>query len=82
MVGSMAEELAIQRVEVRFTGAPPVRQVERASGVSGVEIDGRVLRCVVAGSVQPFLEALRGYEVLSLQATPTEPVARKRGTRC
>ena len=28
------EELPIQRVEVRFIGAPPVRRVERASVVS------------------------------------------------
>jgi hypothetical protein len=42
--------------------------VSRASGVSGVEVDGTVLRCLVKGSFQPFLEALRGYEVISLQA--------------
>jgi hypothetical protein len=70
----VTEELPIQRVEVRFVGAPPVRQVERASGVSAVEIDGRILRCVVSGSFQPFLEALRGYEVFSLQATPSQPI--------
>ena len=59
----------MQRVEVRFVGAPPVRQVERASGVSEVEIEGDVLRCLVCGSFQPFLEALRGHEVVSLQST-------------
>jgi hypothetical protein len=75
----MTEELPIQRVEVRFVGAPPVRQIERASGVSGVEVDGPILRCVVAGSFQPFLEALRGYEVFSLQATPTHAGAGQRG---
>jgi hypothetical protein len=65
---TMAEELAVQRVEVVFVGAPPARQVERASGVAEVEVDGRVLRCTVHGSFQPFLEALRGHEVLSLQS--------------
>jgi hypothetical protein len=69
----MSEEpgahLPVQRVEVSFVGAPPVRQVERASGVSEVETDGRVLRCLVAGSFQPFLEALRGHEIISLQST-------------
>jgi hypothetical protein len=69
----MTEELPIQRVAVGFAGAPPVRQVERASGVSQVEIDGSVLRCVVRGSFQPFLEALRGYEVTSLQSTQARP---------
>ena len=28
------------------------------------------MRCLVAGSFQPFLEALRGCEVITLQATP------------
>jgi hypothetical protein len=70
-VASMTEELPIQRVAVGFAGAPPIHQVERASGVSHVEIDGSVLRCVVCGSFQPFLEALRGYEVTSLHSTPT-----------
>jgi hypothetical protein len=69
----MSEEpgahLSRQRVEVSFVGAPPVRQVERASGVSEVETDGRVLRCLVSGSFQPFLEALRGHEIISLQST-------------
>jgi len=64
----MSYDQPTQRVEVSFVGAPPVQQVRRASGVSGVEVDGRVLRCLVKGSFQPFLEALRGYEVISLQA--------------
>lgn len=64
----MTEELKIRRVEVTFTGAAPVRQVERASGVSEVETDGSVLRCLVCGSFQPFLEALRGHEVISLDS--------------
>jgi hypothetical protein len=64
----MAQEQAIQRVEVSFVGTPPAQRVERASGVSEVEVDGSVLRCLVNGSFQPFLEALRGYEVVSLQS--------------
>ena len=64
----MTGRLRTQRVEVAFVGAPPVRQVERAAGVSDVEFDGLVLRCVVCGSFQPFLEALRGHEVTSLRS--------------
>jgi len=64
----MVEEPPGQRVEVTFIGAPPARQVERASGVSEVEVDGSVLRCLVCGSFQPFLEALRGHEVVSLKS--------------
>jgi hypothetical protein len=77
----MTEELSIQRVEVSFVGTPPARTIARASGVSEVEVDGVVLRCLVLGSFQPFLEALRGYEVVSLTSTsehpPSEPDTRK-----
>jgi hypothetical protein len=65
----MTGELPVQRVEVSFVGTPPARQVMRASGVSQVEIEGATLRCVVCGSFQPFLEALRGHEVIRLQST-------------
>jgi hypothetical protein len=63
----MTHEPPVQRVEISFVGAPPTQRIQRASGVSEVEIDGSVLRCVVCGSFQPFLEALRGYEVISLR---------------
>ena len=67
----MTEELPIQRVEVSFVGAPPLQQVERASAVSEVEIDGQILRCVVYGSFQPFLEPFRGHEVMCLKSIST-----------
>ena len=66
----MSEHAPSRRVEITFVGAPPIRQMERASGVSDVEVAGRVLRCVVSGSFQPFLEALRGHEVIQLTSTP------------
>ncbi len=69
----MTDELQVQRVAVSFVGVPPVRRIERAMGVSEVRIDGRVLRCLVSGSFQPFLEALRGHEVISFESTPTHP---------
>ena len=64
----MPGDLPIRRVEVSFAGTAPTQQVERASGVSDVEIDGAVLHCLVCGSFQPFLDALRGYEVVGLSA--------------
>lgn len=67
----MDDELTTHRVEVTFIGMPPERQVARASGVTEVNVDGRRLHCLVSGSVQPFLEALRGYEVISLVSTPS-----------
>ena len=36
-----------------------------------VEVDGRRLSCLVRGSFQPFLEALRGSEVINLTSIPT-----------
>jgi hypothetical protein len=67
---SVTEEPQKRTVEVSFVGAPPVQQIARASGVSRVEIvEGRLLRCVVYGSFQPFLEALHGHEVMSLKSS-------------
>jgi len=65
----MPDEPPVRRVEVSFIGPAPARQVERASGVSEVEIDGSVLRCLVRGSFQSFLEALRGHEVVDFNST-------------
>jgi hypothetical protein len=69
----MVDEPPIHRVETRFVGTPPARQVERASGVSDVAVEGSTLRCLVCGSFQPFLEALRGHEVLGLTSVPAAP---------
>jgi hypothetical protein len=66
----MPDDPPLRRVEVRFASAPPARQVARAAGVSRVEAGGRTLRCLVCGSFQPFLEALRGHEVLVLTSIP------------
>ncbi len=70
-LASMDEELTIHRVNATFVGSPPTRQIARASGVTEVNVEGRRLRCLVNGSFQPFLEALRGYEVISLTSTPS-----------
>ena len=68
----MVQNAATQQVEVTFIGTPPARQIQQALGVSGVQIDGQIIRCLICGSFQPFLEAVRGYEVLNLTATPTQ----------
>ncbi|MDX6336753.1 MAG: hypothetical protein QOG05_4093 [Streptosporangiaceae bacterium] len=73
---NMIAKHPVQRVEVSFVGTPPARQIERAPGVSEVDIDGPIVRCLVTGSFQPFLEALRGHEVITLQSTPAaEPAS-------
>jgi hypothetical protein len=66
----MPDDPPLRHVEVRFASAPPARQVAHAVGVSAVEVSGRTLRCLVCGSFQPFLEALRGHEVLALTSIP------------
>jgi len=66
----MFDNRAMWRVEVTFVETPPTRPIERASGVSGVEVAGHTIHCVVAGSFQPFLEALRGREVIGLTSIP------------
>jgi hypothetical protein len=67
----MTNGLTAWRVEVTFVSAPPGQRMERAAGVSDIEIDGSILRCIVLGSFQPFLEALHGHEVISLTSTST-----------
>jgi hypothetical protein len=74
----MTEQFPNQRVEVHFVGPPPARQIAQASGVSDVEVDGHRVRCSVCGSFQPFLEALRGYEVIGLTATPVPSIGGQR----
>ena len=69
-----------RRVEIRFVGAPPSRQIALAAGVSAVEVHGSMLRCLVLGSFQPFLEALRGHEVIGFTATPVEEEESRNGT--
>ena len=66
----MFNNRATWRVEVTFVASPPTRQIERASGVSEVEVVDHTVRCVVSGSFQPFLEALRGHEVIGLTSIP------------
>jgi hypothetical protein len=76
----MINDVAIRRVEVTFIGTPPADQIESASGVADIQVDGQVVRCLVHGSFQPFLEAMRGYEVISLTSIPVLTPIRVRRT--
>ena len=64
----MSEQPPAKQVEVCFVGPPPTRRVECTQGVSDVEVDGSTLHCLVRGSFQPLLDAVRGYEVIDLSA--------------
>ena len=55
-----------------FVGRPPMQRIAGASGVADVEVDGSRLRCLICGSFQPLLEALRGYEVIDITSIPTK----------
>lgn len=66
----MVSNLAIWDVDVTFVATPPARAMVRASGVSEVRVYGHRLKCVVSGTFQPFLEALRGSEVIGLTSIP------------
>jgi len=74
---SMGAKLPIQQVEVSFVGVPPAEGIERASGVSEVQIDVPTVRCLVSGSFQPFLEASQGHEVISLKSTSADSPRRR-----
>ena len=67
----MADELLSRRVEVTFVARPPARQIAAAVGVSDVEVVDHRVRCLVRGSFQPLLEALRAYEVIGFTSIPT-----------
>lgn len=84
LAGRSAERLAGVRFVVLghgVSGSFSGPQIEGASGVSEVEIDGPILRCLVCGSFQPFLEALRGHEVISLKAASTHSTSESREGR-
>ena len=68
---AMADEPLSRRVELTLVARPPARRIAAANGVSDVEVDDRRLRCLVRGSFQPLLEALRGYEVIGFTSIPT-----------
>ena len=67
------EDNVAWRVRVGVVGKPPLSRIERAAGVSDVDVRGQVVRCRIDGSFQPFLEALLGCEVLTLHSAPLAP---------
>lgn len=64
----MTEGQSPHRVEMRYVAAAPAQQVERSSVASEVEVNGTTLPCLVCSSSHPFLEALCGHEVISLES--------------
>jgi ABC-2 type transport system ATP-binding protein len=65
-VGTLTEmrHLSALTVEATFDGLVP--DLSRVEGVSAVQIDGRVIRCQVRGSVEPLLKVLAAAGVTEL----------------
>ena len=57
-IGSLADmrHLSSLTIEATFDGSVP--DLSRVPGVSAVQVDGRVVRCQVRGSVEPLLQVL------------------------
>ncbi len=68
----MSVEVPNCRVEAHLTVAPPTARLAATPGVSHVTVSGSTFRCIVAGSIQPLLECLRGYEVIQLLSLPVD----------
>ena len=68
-IGTLAEmrHLSALSIQATFDGPPP--DIGDLPGVSGVQIDGRSLRCEVSGSVQPLLSVLASAGVRDLLST-------------
>jgi ABC-2 type transport system ATP-binding protein len=65
-MGTLSEmrHLSALSVEATLDGAVP--DLSRVHGVSGVVVEGRVVRCQVAGSIEPLLQVLAGAGVRQL----------------
>jgi ABC-2 type transport system ATP-binding protein len=58
-------EIRFHQVEIQFAGTVPVEAIKRAAGVDRVEVkDGR-LHCIVRGSFEPLMQALRDSHVIN-----------------
>ena len=65
-MGTLAEMRHLSALTVEATLQGPVPDLSRVPGVSAVQIDGRVLRCQVRGSMEPLLKTLAAVGVTEL----------------
>ena len=70
MLESMAglREKARHTVEVRFGSPPPAGAFAGVPGITGVQLDGTLLRCTMQGVVDPLIKALSRYHVADLNS--------------
>jgi ABC-2 type transport system ATP-binding protein len=65
-MGTLAEMRHLSALTVEATLQDPVPDLSRVPGVSAVQIDGRVIRCQVRGSMEPLLKSLAAAGVTEL----------------
>jgi ABC-2 type transport system ATP-binding protein len=58
-------EIRFHQVEIQFAGTVPVEAITRAAGVDRVEVKDSRLRCIVRGSFEPLMQALRDGHVIN-----------------
>ncbi len=58
-------EIRFHQVEIQFAGTVPVEPIKRAAGVDRVEVKDSRLRCIVRGSFEPLMQALRDSQVIN-----------------
>jgi ABC-2 type transport system ATP-binding protein len=61
-------ENAQHSIEVRFASAPPPDAFAGVPGITGVHLDGPVLRCTMQGLVDPLVKTLARYQVVDLNS--------------
>jgi ABC-2 type transport system ATP-binding protein len=61
-------EKARHSVEVRFGSPPPPDAFAAVPGITGVRLDGALLRCTMQGVVDPLIKELGRYHVLDLNS--------------
>ena len=65
-MGTLADMRHLSALTVEATFDGPVPDLSRVLGVRSVEVEGRVLRCQVQGSVEPLLKVLASSSVHEL----------------
>ncbi len=63
--------IRVHRVEIEFApgAAVPAEKITAAAGVESTKVEGNRVSCVVHGSFEPLLEAIRDVEVVDLVST-------------
>jgi ABC-2 type transport system ATP-binding protein len=69
-VGTLAEltGVRVRRIEISFSGEPPLAALGAVPGLEQVRADGRQVTAILRGNVEPLLDAIRGRGVVDLQS--------------